>query len=256
MKRDDRVALVTGGSGGIGRAICAALGAEGVRIALHYRTGKETAEGVARELRDRGTAVENFQADLTEPEQVNGLIERVVVEFDRIDVLVNNAGITLGGRDMVDISVEEWRRMMDVNLNAAFYVSKAVLPHMRERGKGQIVNIASNIVNSLPGGSTAYAASKAGLVALTRVLSKEEARHGIRVNAVSPGIINAGMGVGALERRPPEVRERFLASIPMNRPGTAAEVAATVVFLVSEAASYVTGQHLTVNGGDRSEYFE
>ena len=146
--------------------------------------------------------------------------------------------------------------MMDVNLNAAFYVSKAVLPHMRCQGKGQIVNIASNIVNSLPGGSTAYAVSKAGLVALTRVLSKEEARHGIRVNAVSPGIISAGMGVGALERRPPEVRERFLGSIPMNRPGTAEEVAATVVFMVSEAASYVTGQHLTVNGGDRTEYFE
>ncbi len=250
------MALVTGGSGGIGRAIGAALVGEGMAIGLHYFRGAGSAEEVVVELRKRGGEVDVFQADLVTPEGAKGLVDGVVDSLGRIDVLVNNAGITLGGKDLVDISFEEWRQVMDVNLDSAFYMAKAALPHMREQGGGQIVNIASNIVNSLPGGSAAYAVSKAGLVALTKVLSKEEARHGIRVNAVSPGIIHAGMGVGALERRPPEVREQFLSTIPMGRSGEAEEVAAAVAFLVSDAASYITGQHLTVNGGDRTESYQ
>ena len=250
------VALVTGGGGGIGRAICASLATEGAEIALHYFKGEEAAEEVAGELRRGGEKVGDFQGDLGKPEGAQELVDEVVAGMGRLDLLINNAGITLGGKELVDISLEEWRQVMDVNLDSAFYMAKAALPHMRERGSGQIVNIASNIVNSLPGGSAAYAVSKAGLVALTKVLSKEEARHGIRVNAVSPGIIHAGMGVGALERRPPEVREQFLSTIPMGRSGDAEEVAAAVVFLVSDAASYITGQHLTVNGGDRTESYQ
>jgi 3-oxoacyl-[acyl-carrier protein] reductase len=256
MDFENRVVLVTGGSGGIGRAICATLAGEGMRIGLHFFRGDEVAKKVAAELRKGGAEVEVFQADLREPEGAQSLVDRVVDALGSLDVLVNNAGITLGGKDLVDISFEEWRQVMDVNLDSAFYMAKAALPHMRRQGCGQIINIASNIVNSLPGGSAAYAVSKAGLVALTKVLSKEEARHGIRVNAVSPGIIHAGMGVGALERRPPEVREQFLSTIPMGRSGDAEEVAAAVAFLVSDAASYITGQHLTVNGGDRTESYQ
>ena len=252
----DKISLVTGGSGGIGRAICTALAEEGAQIALHYRSQEKEANQAAEELRARGCRVEIFQADVAEVEQAQGLVEQVVAEFGRLDVLVNNAGITIGGKDVVDTSLEEWTRVQDVNLNSVFYVSRAALPHMRRQGSGQIVNIASNVVNTLPGGSAAYATSKAGLVALTKVLSKEEARHGIRVNAISPGMIHAGMGVGALERRPPEVTKRFLETIPIGRTGGAEEVAAAVVFLVSDAASYVTGQHLNVNGGDRTESYQ
>jgi len=256
MQLKNRIALVTGGSGGIGQAICGALAGEGAVIALHYRRGEEKARRLAEELRTQGHEAEIFQADVADPEQAQGLVERVVEKFGCLDILVNNAGITIGGQEVVDTSVEDWQRVMAVNLNSAFYVSRAVLPHMRARKTGRIVNIASNVINSLPGGSAAYAASKTGLVALTKVLSKEEARHGIRVNAISPGLINAGMGVGALERRPPEVRERFLSTIPVGRAGGPEEVAAAVVFLVSDAASYVTGQNLNVNGGDRAESYQ
>jgi len=256
MLLEGQVSLVTGGAGGIGRAICAALAAEGAVVALHCHTGGEAAARIAQDLKSQGREVRVYPADLTDPQQAQALVGRVIAELGRLDVLVNNAGITLGAKEVVDTGVEEWLRVMAVNLHSAFYLSRAVLPQMRRQQSGQIVNIASNIVNTLPGGSAAYAASKAALVALTRVLSKEEGRHGIRVNAVSPGIIAAGMGVGALERRLPQERERFLATIPMSRPGGAEEVAAAVVFLVSGAASYITGQHLTVNGGDRTESYQ
>ena len=147
-------------------------------------------------------------------------------------------------------------KVVDVNLHSVLYMSKAALPYIRKRQDGAVVNIASNVVNTLPGGAAAYATTKAGVVALTKVLSKEEAQHGIRVNAISPGIIHAGMGVGALKRRTPEIREQFLNTIPMRRSGGAEEVAAAVVFLVSSSASYVTGQHMSVNGGDRTESYQ
>jgi len=135
-------------------------------------------------------------------------------------------------------------------------MSKAALPLMRQLEGGSVINIPSNLVNTLPDGAAAYAATKAALLALSKVMSKEEAQYGIRVNAISPGIIHAGLGVGALERRSAAVREQFLNTILMRRSGEAEEVASAVVFLVSAAASYVTGQHLSVNGGDRTESYQ
>ena len=256
MRLQDRVALVTGGSRGIGQAIGAALAGAGADIALHYLEQTETAERTREALRQTGRRVELFRADVGEAEQTDRLARQVVETFGKIDILVNNAGITIGGKDVVDTDIAEWDRVMDVNLNSAFYVSRAVLPHMRRQGKGQVVNITSNVINTLPGGSAAYATSKAGMVALTKVLSKEEARNGIRVNAIAPGMINAGMGVGALARRPPEVARQFLNTIPLGRAGEAGEVAAAVVFLVSDEASYINGQCLDVNGGDRTESYQ
>jgi 3-oxoacyl-[acyl-carrier protein] reductase len=256
MRLVDRVALVTGGSGGIGEAICRALAGAGAVVALHYHSHADAADRIATDLRQAGHRAEVFQADVTSAEGARALVAEVIRRMGRLDILVNNAGITIGGQDLVEVSLDDWRRVLEVNLDSVFYMCRAAVPHLRQQGGGGIVNIASNVVNTLPPGSAAYACSKAGVVALTKVLSKEEARHGIRVNAVSPGIIHAGMGVGALERRPPEVRERFLKTIPMQRTGGAEEVAAAVVFLVTDEASYVTGQHLSVNGGDRTESYQ
>ena len=256
MRLKDRVALVTGGSGGIGGAVCRGLAAAGAVVALHYHRQEQVAQVVAEQMRTAGHRVEIYQADVADPTQAWALVDRVVEELGSLDILVNNAGITIGGEYVVDTSIEAWEQVMAVNLNSVFYMARAVLPHMRRQGRGQIINISSNVVNTLPGGSAAYATSKSGVIALTKVLSKEEARHNIRVNAVSPGMINAGMGVGALERRSPEQARRFLDTIPLGRSGEAEEVAPVVVFLAADEASYITGQNFNVNGGDRTESYQ
>jgi 3-oxoacyl-[acyl-carrier protein] reductase len=256
MRLENRVALVTGGSGGIGQAIGAALADEGALIALHFHRGEEAAQEAAQRLRQEGRRVELYRADVADPEAAQNLAERVVADFGRLEILINNAGIAIGGKTVLETSIEEWKRVMAVNLDSAFYLSRAVLPQMQRQGFGRIVNISSNVINTLPGGSGAYGASKSALVALTKVLSKEAARDNIRVNAVAPGMIDAGMGQGALARRSPELARRFLDTIPQGRPGGAEEVATAVVFLCTEEASYITGQCLNVNGGDRTESYQ
>lgn len=258
-----RVALVTGATGGIGQAICRSLADVGMSVAVHYNTQQATAESLAAELTAQGAEAQAFGAeaqafgaDITQPDACADLISRIVSRWDGLDVLVNNAGITVGGLDVADTETAVWRQMVDLNLNSVFYLCRDAIPVLKSRGGGQIVNVSSNIVNSLPGGSSAYAATKSALVAFTQVLSKEVARDNIRVNALSPGLIDAGMGKGAMERRDPAVLERFIDTIPMGRPGTAEEIAEVVMFLVSEKASYLTGQNLTVNGGDRTESYQ
>ncbi len=250
------MALVTGGSGGIGQAICRALAAEGAPIALHYHRGDGAAQAAVEQLRGAGHRAESYRADVADPEAAQGLAARVAADFGRLEILINNAGITIGGKSVLETAVEEWRQVMAVNLDSAFYLTRAVLPQMQQQGFGRIVNISSNVINTLPGGSAAYGASKTALVALTKVLSKEVARDNIRVNAVAPGMIDAGMGQGALARRSPELARRFLDTIPQGRPGSAEEVAAAVVYLCTEEASYITGQCLNVNGGDRAESYQ
>lgn len=256
MKQTHKTALVTGGAGGIGRAICQALANTGVVVAVHYHTNEIAAQELVQRLRSQGGSAAAYGADVTDPEVAHDLVRRVDEDLGGIDILVNNAGITVGGLEVADTEIDTWLRMVDVNLNSVFYLCRAAIPYLRARGGGHIVNVSSNIVNSLPGGSSAYAATKSALVALTKVLSKEVARDNIRVNALSPGLIAAGMGQGAMDRRDAAVLERFIDTIPLGRPGEAEEIASVVTFLVSDAASYLTGQNLTVNGGDRTESYQ
>ena len=256
MKLKDKVALVTGGSRGIGRAICLALAREGADVAVNYHRAADKAQEVASAIYQIGRRAIACQADVSEPHQAQSLVDKVVAEWGRIDILINNAGITIGGVDLIDIEIEAWEQVMRTNLNSAVYLIKAVLPHMRKQKSGQIVNISSNTINSLPPGSSPYSVSKAGMIALTKVLSKEEGRHGIRVNAVSPGMTLTDMGIGALERRTPESAKQFLNTIPVGRAAEAEEIAPMVVFLVSDNASYITGQNFVVNGGDRTESYQ
>jgi NAD(P)-dependent dehydrogenase (short-subunit alcohol dehydrogenase family) len=252
---EGKVALVTGATGGIGQAICHELAAAGASIVVHGHRQREIAEQCASELGQVTSAI-SLCSDLTQPTAAAEVVAAAVDSLGGLDLLINNAGVTLGGLGVEDTSIEDWLRVTDINLHSVFYLCRAAIPALRERGGGCIVNVASNIVNSLPGGAAAYATTKAGVVALTKVLSKEVAHEKIRVNALSPGLIAAGMGQGAIERRTQEQMSRFLESIPTRRPGTADEVAHVVRFLCSPAASYLTGQNITVNGGDRTESYQ
>ncbi|MBI4531693.1 MAG: 3-oxoacyl-ACP reductase FabG [Candidatus Latescibacteria bacterium] len=253
MRLQDKVAIVTGGSRGIGRAICLAFAREGANLVVNYReradTAQEAVEAVTA-LGRRGIAV---QADVSCPGAVASLVEQTVEVFGRIDILVNNAGITVGNLPVIEATIETWKRILDVNLSACFYTIKAVLPHMRAQKKGVIVNISSNVTRTAPPGSALYTVTKTGVVALTQVLSKEEARNGIRVNIVSPGLTATDMGLGAMERRGEAEAQKFINTIPLGRPARPEEVASAVVFLASDEAAYITGQNIFVNGGDRTE---
>jgi NAD(P)-dependent dehydrogenase (short-subunit alcohol dehydrogenase family) len=253
---EGNVAIVTGATGGIGQAICHELTQAGASVLVHGNRQQAAADRLANELTVSGGSAHAFCSDLTDPAAAIQVMNIATETFGGVDLVVNNAGVTLGGLGVEQLDVKDWLQVTDINLHSVFYMCQAAIPRLRARGGGAIVNIASNIVNSLPGGSAAYATTKAGVVALTKVLSKEVAHEGIRVNALSPGLIAAGMGQGAIDRRTQEQMTRFLESIPSRRPGDAQEIAAVVRFLCSPGASYLTGQNLTVNGGDRTESYQ
>jgi len=169
--------------------------------------------------------------------------------FGQVDVLVNNAGVHLPGVPLAAVRWEEWERLLRVNLSGPLRLIQAVIPQMRERRRGHIVNISSNVSQRLPAGSGPYTMSKVGLEALTRILAKEEGPHGIRVNAIAPGPIRTDMLEESLKVMGPERAEAFIRSVPLGRTGQPEEIASVVVFLVSDAASFITGQIIYVNGG-------
>ena len=239
-----RVALVTGGSRGIGRATAVALAAAGADVALAYGRGTAEAAAVASEVRAHGVRVVALEADLRDARAAADLVDRTLSELGALDIVVNNAGITRDGL-AVRLSDEDWAQVIAVDLTAAFHICRAALRPMLRKRHGRIVNVSS--VSGVIGnaGQVNYAAAKAGLVGMTKSLAREVATRDITVNAVAPGFIETEM-TAAL---PEAARQAAVDAIPMRRMGTAEEVAAAITFLVSPGASYITGHVLHVDGG-------
>ncbi|MGH9575899.1 MAG: SDR family NAD(P)-dependent oxidoreductase [Terriglobales bacterium] len=248
MTEESRAAIVTGGSRGIGRAIAEALARAGFRVAIGYRERRTEADALAARIHAAGGHAIAVRTDVTRIEDANALVKATLDAFGGVDVLVNNAGIALPNVSIADTDAQQWERVLAVNLSAPFHLICAVLPHMREKRRGHIINISSNVTQRLPAGLGAYAVSKAGLEALTRVLAKEEGPNGIRVNAVAPGPIRTEMLEEFFTKMGPDRTQAFLNSIPLRRAGEPQEIAAMVAFLATDA-SYVTGQVIFVNGG-------
>jgi NAD(P)-dependent dehydrogenase (short-subunit alcohol dehydrogenase family) len=244
---ENQVAVVTGGGTGIGLAIATRLGGLGARVAIGSRNSDNLERGSA-ELRRAGLDPLAVQVDVRDPEQVDELVARVLRHFGRIDILVNNAAGNFICR-AEDLSPNGWNAVVGIVLNGSFFCSRAVGRHMIARGAGGcIVSILANYVWTGSAGTIHSAAAKAGVMSMTQTLAVEWARHQIRVNAVAPGPIESP-GAARQLWNSPEAVERITDAVPMNRWGTPAEVANAVVFLVSPASSYITGEILTVDGG-------
>jgi 3-oxoacyl-[acyl-carrier protein] reductase len=241
-----RVAVVTGGGRGIGRSIALALAGHEFNLTLTYRERREDAERTAAQIRKLGREVLVIQVEVSERACTRRLVEETTSKFGRIDLLVNNAGV-LQQKPFVEISEQEWDEMMAINLKGAFLCSQEALPIMMAQRSGCIINIASS--GGQLGGTLAvhYAVSKAGIISLTRSLARIGAAHGIRVNCVAPGLIETEMT--EKEIASPAGRQKIEQEILLHRPGRTSEVAATVAFLASDEAAYITGHTINVNGG-------
>lgn len=243
---DGRVAVVTGASSGLGRHIALSLAELGADIALLAR-GAEALKSVADEVRAMGRIGVPISADVTRIGLCGDLVERVVAELGRVDVLVNNAGINIQ-QDAFDVTEDAWDTIFDVNLKAAFFFAQAVAHHMRVQGTGgRIINIASQMAEVGFYKRAAYCASKGALVQLTKVLAIEWAQYGIRVNAVGPTFIDSPMARQMFEDV--TIRDEVTRRIPIGRLGRMPEVSAAVAYLASDGADLVTGHHLLVDGG-------
>lgn len=241
---DKKVVLVTGGSKGIGKAIADIFASNGDAVVINYNKSHDEAEALRVILSLNNNAVSIEQADVSDYGQVKRMIGRIIEKYSRIDVLVNNAGITKDGFLML-MTEKDWKDVIDINLTGVFNCSKAVTEHMISQRSGVIINVSS--LSGITGlsGQTNYSAAKGGVISFTKALSRELAPFVIRVNAVAPGVIETEI-VESLNER---VKKQFLENIPLKRFGRPGEVASVVKFLASEDASYITGETICITGG-------
>jgi 3-oxoacyl-[acyl-carrier protein] reductase len=244
---NDKVVLITGASTGIGAAVAKGFGEAGASVVVHYNRSREAAEGVVSAIIAAGGKARAVRADVLDRAAVRKMIEEVLEESGRIDVLVNNAGALVARKLLAEATDELYDEVMELNFGSVFQACRAVVPAMQRQGGGAIINLTSIAARTGGGqGSILYAASKGAISTFTRGLARELAPYNVRVNAVSPGVILTPFH----ERyTPPEVLEGFKAAIPMGRLGEPEECVGPVLFLASSYSSYITGQVLEVNGG-------
>lgn len=243
----DKVVLITGASSGIGAATAALFGKFGARVALGFHSNEEGAQAARDEIRQLGGTACSIRANVQNPEEINYLIDETNSLLGPIDILVNNAGSLIERAALMTQSAESWDSVMHLNLKSVFLLSQIVGNAMIKRGKGSIVNIGSIAARNGGGpGSGAYSAAKAGVITLTKSLAKELAPQGVRVNCVNPGVIDTPFHEIFST---PESMKNFAKMIPLGRVGTATECARVIAFLASDAASYIVGESIEVNGG-------
>ena len=244
-----QVAMVTGGSRGIGRGISLALAEAGADVVVNYRKDGKAAEEVVARVKGMGRKGLAFQGDVSNADPAKDLMKQAYQAFGRIDILVNNAGVASRGNPVEKTVIEDWNRVLSTNLSAVFYCSKAVLEYMHQGKKGNIINISSIAASLLQPGQSPYAVAKAGVEAFTKVLAKEEGPNGIRVNAIAPGIVKTDMGDRLMKAMGEERLKTRLQNTPLGRIAYPEDVGNLVVFLVSDKAAYITGKIIHMDGG-------
>jgi 3-oxoacyl-[acyl-carrier protein] reductase len=244
MTLHKKIALVTGGGRGIGRAVVLALARRGAEVMINYAQNRAAAESTLKEVQDLGGQGELCPFDVSREEQVEEAIKKIVDQHKKVDILVNNAGITADNL-LLRTRSEDWNRVLSVNLTGTANCTRAVCRLMVRERYGRIINLTSVVWQDGNAGQSAYAAAKAGIIGFTKSMARELASRGITVNAVAPGFIETEMTA----RLPAKLHEEYLRSIPLGRFGTSEEVAGVVCFLAGSGATYVTGQVIGVNGG-------